>query len=381
MKWSVLLWSIVLSTNVISEDIKNNISIGKRYTIHSTLLGEDRTLFVSLPQSYKDRHKYTRYPVLYLLDGEKYFHSFTGAVKQLSSDATPHIPEMIVVGIKSQQRVKDSSPTRSLIGASGKIEKQYEVSGGANKFLSFMKTELIPYIENTYSTSEYRILTGYSFTGLPVIHALFTMPETFNAYIAIDPSWFWDDFILEKRAKHFVENYKLSNRELFVAVHSNPYPADMFPLQKNALSLIDIFNNSELKGLSWGYKIYKDETHHSMPMISLYGALKHIFRGYRASLDTLYKNPLKLEFQYKKLSKRLGAQIFPQEGLMNFFGNQFLNNYNDVEKAITYFELNANNYPSSPNAWESLGDAYTKKGDKVKAKIYYRKSMKLKSNQ
>lgn len=42
---------------------------------------------------------YRRYPVLYLRDGAKFFHSFTGAIQQLTSDATPHAPEMIVVAI------------------------------------------------------------------------------------------------------------------------------------------------------------------------------------------------------------------------------------------------------------------------------------------
>ena len=83
---------------------------------------------------------------------------------------------MIVVGIKSQQRVRDSSPTHSLFGPSGAEEKIYEVSGGADDFLSFIKTELIPHIDSTYSTSDYRVFTGYSFTGLPIVHALFTIP-------------------------------------------------------------------------------------------------------------------------------------------------------------------------------------------------------------
>ncbi|MBL4659399.1 MAG: hypothetical protein JKY19_03515, partial [Alcanivoracaceae bacterium] len=118
MRFFVFLLISILSTSVFAGDTENNIIIGKKHVIHSKILNEDRTILINLPQSYKQNHKHSRYPVLYFLDGEKFFHSFTGTVQQLSSDATPHIPEMIVVGIKSQQRVRDSSPTHSLLGPS-----------------------------------------------------------------------------------------------------------------------------------------------------------------------------------------------------------------------------------------------------------------------
>lgn len=77
----------------------DGITIGTRRVVESQVLKENRTVYIHLPQSYEQSRGYRRYPVLYVRDGGKFFHSFTGAVQHLSSDATPHVPEMIVVAI------------------------------------------------------------------------------------------------------------------------------------------------------------------------------------------------------------------------------------------------------------------------------------------
>ena len=168
-----------------------DIIIGKRLTIKSEILNSDREISVYLPNSYNENN-YINYPVLYLLDGRKFFNSFSGVITQLSIDASPQIPEMIVIGITSQDRVKDSSPTNSLIGYTKEAEKGLEVSGGADNFLKFIQKELIPFVEHKYRTNSYRTFVGYSFTGLPVLQALFSISETFNSYLVIDFSAWWD---------------------------------------------------------------------------------------------------------------------------------------------------------------------------------------------
>ena len=60
---------ILLSFNVDANDIK----IGEKNTLQSNILKEKREYWVSLPKSY-NKNNYTKYPVLYLLDGD--MHSF-----------------------------------------------------------------------------------------------------------------------------------------------------------------------------------------------------------------------------------------------------------------------------------------------------------------
>ncbi|MGH8104974.1 MAG: alpha/beta hydrolase-fold protein [Arenimonas sp.] len=359
------------------KETDTEISIGKEFSLDSAILKEKRTIQIALPPSYSMNHKHTRYPVLYLLDGEKFFHAVTGTVQHLSSDASPHIPEMIVVGITSQQRVRDSSPSRSLKNAIGKDDPSFEVSGGANEFLRFLTDELTPYIDKTYSTSGYRVLAGYSFTGLPVLHALFTQPQSFNAYLAIDPSWWWDDYLMERETQEFIASASIKDRELFVTTTTNNPPLEYLPKLRYVDTISGMLKTKPVKGLRFGMRIYDDETHSSLALRSVYDGLSHIFNGYTPSLDSLYGRPDGLEEQYQLLSRRLGTEIFLREDLVNYFGYAFLSIYRDTDKALRYFKLNARHYPASANAWDSLAEAYAVKGDRDMTIENYKKSLEL----
>ena len=100
---------------------------------------------------------------------------------------------MIIVAIPNTNRVRDLIPTHSTKGNDGKDYDFYQASGGTDNFLKFITNELAPKIESTYRTFPYRILIGQSFGGLTVLHALCTIPQAFNAYVAIDPSLWWDN--------------------------------------------------------------------------------------------------------------------------------------------------------------------------------------------
>lgn len=358
-------------------DTGSAISIGTELSIRSAVLGESRTIQVALPATYGARHAYTRYPVLYLLDGQKFFQTVTGVVQHLGSDASPRIPEMIVVGIHSQQRVRDSSPTRSLKGPRGEEEKDYEASGGADRFLRFLTDELVPFVDRTYSTSGYRLIVGYSFTGLPVMHALFTQPQAFNAYLAIDPSWWWDDYLLEREARAFIAAGAVDRRALFVSTTTNNPPPAFLPKLRYVDTLSSMLQAQQVKGLRFGQRIYDDETHHSVALRSVYDGLAHVFDGYAPSLDTLYAHPERLEGQYRALSQRLGSEVFLREDLVNYFGYVFLNTHRDLDKALLYFGLNTKHHPASANAWDSLGEAQAAKGDRAQAIASYRRSLAL----
>ncbi|MBQ0740066.1 alpha/beta hydrolase, partial [Aquimarina celericrescens] len=121
-----------------------------------------------LPESFKNPHrKRNKYPVVYLLDGVYNFVPFVGMLKQYSEmNDTKILPEMIVVGIPNinfKSRMMDFSPT---------TDGNPEQYGGGDKFLSFIKKELFPYIEENYSGSNNRTIIGHSFGGLVVMNAL-----------------------------------------------------------------------------------------------------------------------------------------------------------------------------------------------------------------
>ena len=356
----------------------SDIVIGQKTTIKSTVLGAEREILIYLPASYGENN-YSVYPVIYLLDGKKFFHSFTGVVAQLSSDASPQIPESIVIGITSQDRVKDSSPTNSKIGLFGKEEQYFETSGGADNFLKFIKEELIPFIDSTYRTNSYRSFVGYSFTGLPVLHALFTIPETFGSYLVIDFSAWWDNEVTLKNAGIFFKTTLPKNKEVFIST-ADRVVIDYYPSKYNRTwNFIQEFEQKHQENIGFGYKkyAYKSENHHSMPLISFIDGLKYIYRGYMINYDEMYSNPYSIKEKLDKVSARLGVNVLLREDLGNHFGYKFLYDNPDMEKAMFYFNYNTNNYPMSSNAWDSLAEAYYVNGEKLKALEFFEKASNL----
>lgn len=362
-----------------SEKKISDYTIGKITTIQSEILDSERQIMVYLPSSY-NHNDYTRYPVLYLLDGELFFHSFTGAVAHLSGDVSPQIPEMIVVGITSQNRFRDSSPTKSLIGLSGKEEINYENSGGANEFLNFLKKELVPFIDGNYRTNEYRTFVGYSFTGLPVLHALFTNPEIFDSYLVIDFSAWWDNEVSLKNARTFFQEYKGADRDVFISTVDRVLN-DISPKHDTTWDFVQAFEQNHSENINIGYKKYgyKEENHNTMALISFIDGLKYIFRGHMIQHDELYTNPQKIKLKYDKLSGRLRYVISPREDLVNYLAYFFLYIHTepDLEKALFYFKYNTENFPMSAYVWDGLAEGYKAKGDKDNAIKCFKKALEL----
>ena len=357
----------------------DDIAIGTTRVVKSQVLKEDRKVYIHLPDSYAQNNGYRRYPVLYVRDGGKFFHAFTGVVQHLTSDATPHAPEMIVVGIAEPDRVRDSSPTRSLQGFTGKPDEGFKTSGGGENFRRFLEQELVPYIDKEFSTSGYRIYCGYSFTGVSVVDEFLDADTTFDAFLMIDPSWWWDDYVMEKRAGVTLTGRKFNRVQLFMAATNETYPLEYFIKARDIGSLDEMLRRTNPAGLEWQFERYTDESHHSMAVRALYDGLTYFFRGYRPSLQELYNEPGKLRSRYEAISARLGERISLSEDLLTFFGEQFLRSFKEPDKAIRYFEMAADAYPQSWVVWDRLGESYVAKGDKQQAVMMYEKSLLLNS--
>ncbi len=111
---------------------------GNRDSIYSEVLKEKRDLKIILPANYKPGSK-EKYDVVYVLDGESNTEMFSQF--HLYTKTMGYVPDVILVGVINVDRTRDFTPTAI---------KRNPGSGGANKFISFLKQELIPYINKTY---------------------------------------------------------------------------------------------------------------------------------------------------------------------------------------------------------------------------------------
>lgn len=154
-------------------------------TLHSAATGRDYALYVYLP-SRRDPDPNRRYPVLYLLDAQWDFKLLTSIQGGLLYDR--FVPEVIIVGITNPGANARHDSLRA-VDYTPLPGPRNPGSGGGARFLQFLRTELIPFVESNYpADSTRRGLMGSSLGGLFTLYALFTEPTLFSRYAAASPA-------------------------------------------------------------------------------------------------------------------------------------------------------------------------------------------------
>lgn len=354
------------------------VHIGQVDSVWSATLEEHRPYLVYTPPSYDDTvNTAQRYPVVYLLDGNLHFHSVSGIVQVLGTgvNGTFAIPEMIVVAIPNTDRTRDLTPTHTTVGFDGEPTEQLESSGGNEAFFTFLRDELIPSIESRYRTMPYRVFVGHSFGGITAINALYTIPETFDAYVAIDPSLWWDGETLLRRAKEYFSTSDLGDKALYVAQANTVLPDDTIPNRHfSAITRFDaVMRAYDQSGIRYAFRYYDDDDHGSVPLISGYDALRFVFEGYRVPLARVLAEPEFLVEHFRDVSNRLDEEFRPTEPMIAQFARFALTQ--DTAKAIELGEIRTRLYPESFRAHEFLGDVYAGRGDPERARSYYEEAL------
>lgn len=246
-------------------------------TIHSKVLNEDRKIYIHCPiQDSTDLDK--RFPVLYLMDGENHFELLAQYADYLSRADVLAIPKMIIVGIPNTDRRRDLTPTVSITDYAGKPDSSnlMKPSGGNENFLEFINTELIPAIDKHYKTKPYKIFAGHSFGGLSSINCMLTHPDMFDAYIAVSPSFYWDNRYLLKLADKKLKKGSTLKKTLFYSDGNEGGSSSFFHL--DLLTFDSLISNKNLVGLNYVYKHYPTETHMTEPIVAYFEALRFIFK-------------------------------------------------------------------------------------------------------
>src|SRR6201991_2996149 len=337
----------------------------KRLTIKSAVLGEERLVLVRTPVGYETNK--VSYPVLYMSDGDSHINHTSSSIEFLTQNG--RMSDLIVVGVTNTDRTRDLTPVKSTTkNAAGEL--QFPTSGGADNFLKFFETELIPEIEKQYRVQPYRIFAGHSFGGLFAIHAMITKPGLFNSYVAVSPSLQWENGEELKRAEAFLKNQKELKVTLFASIGDEPGAiGESFDKFKDALA------KSNIKGFVWQAERLGDEDHGSVVLRSHYIGLRKVYEGWQAPQD-LQSGLKGADAHYKKLSDKFGYSIPVPEGLINQMGYQLLFE-NKPEEAIAIFKTNVERYPGSANVYDSLAEAYEQGGRIDLAEPLYDKARTL----
>jgi len=372
------------------------IVLGHIDTVYSEILQEKRPVWVYMPPHDTSYFTKPAYPVLYVLDGDGHFISLVTLVQQLSAvNGNTVLPEMIIVGIPNTRghRTRDLTPIAS---------PNDKTSGGGENFTAFIEKELVPYIDKNYATAPYRTLMGHSLGGLFAINMLMKHSSLFNAYIALEPSMFFDNDDLLGQTKSILQQKDFKGRSLFVGIANTMNPgmdtlqvrADTTIITHHIRSILKLKDNLQkypANHLRWDYKYYPDDDHASMTMIAAYDGLRFIFQHNRFPRNQPQNQffdksltPAQIEKMikehYRGLSNEMGYDVKPQESYMNMLGYTFLQR-KDYDRSRMFFQQNIDYYPGSFNAYDSMGDYYLEIKDKSKAIEYFKRALSIKYRQ
>ena len=113
--------------------------------------------------------------------------------------------------------------------------------------------------------------------------------------------------------------------------------------------------------LHFRFEHFKDEAHETVALPSFYRGLRYIFDGYAPDYDAFLEGASTMVDHYEAVSRRLGVELLPPEPLVDMMGQWQLDEGNEI--ALGFFVLNVENYPDSPHARDSLGEAYEVLGE------------------
>jgi predicted alpha/beta superfamily hydrolase len=260
-RYSLLAWILfVVAILPLSAQEKGEpIVIGSEVKFRSKILGEERRIFVSLPDGYTDSQE--RYPVLYMLYSlAPDFHFNTGVVAGLSR--MQMIPRMITVGFDLGDGMRDLTPTKS--------PDYGPNSGGAGRFLQYIKNELIPFIEENYRAAPERLFWSHSIGGLFGLYTLLEEPDVFQSVLVSSPYFIYDreERYIIKNTRTFLNRRKRQNNFLYICAGDEPR------LLSEIETFLEMLDNLKPEGLTWNYVKMPGENHMSILARSLTEGLR-----------------------------------------------------------------------------------------------------------
>jgi predicted alpha/beta superfamily hydrolase len=241
-------------------------------SLHSSILNQERQFKVILPPGYKPGSA-EKYDVMYVLDGSDWNTGTIAQVQHFVEDQG-FMPPTIIVSIVEPDRNADLAPTHL---------DTWKNSGGADKFLGFLKNELIPYINKQYPSNGDNTLWGHSLSGMFVLYALVTEPTLFKSFIAIDPSAWWDNNYVLKMAAAKLSTLPFQNTTFFIAGRETTLSSMKID------TLETILKNNAPASLKWKLDVYSGETHGSVKFKGTYDGLKFLYDGY---IKIMYFDPM-----------------------------------------------------------------------------------------
>jgi predicted alpha/beta superfamily hydrolase len=348
------------------------VQLAFEWTVHSSVIGEDRRIMVHLPDGYDPAKK--RYPVVYVLDADGLFIPAV-AVAEMMPWAY-RSPELIVVGVPNVSRSRDfTTPCTAKVAPSSVQQFYMARAGGADQFLSFLKTELIPQIDRRYATAPYRVLVGHSLSGLFALHAFDAAPGLFNATVAASPALSWnDDQVIRDMGKRLTLAGTTSDY-LFVSRAEKEF--DDTP--RAVAKLEELLRLRAPAIVHWRTEVVPAEDHGTAMLPGLQAGLEWAFINWRLPSLIFDEGIESVDRFYAGLSKQYGFSILPPESELAPLAKHDLDR--NASDAVRDYRRWAVLYPESIDARVGLTDGLAASGKTIEAAAALDEAIRLAADQ
>ena len=350
MKKLLLTICFLAITTIHAQTKGTSISIGDNYTIFSKVLNQESDIQVYLPNSYATSKE--NFPVLYILDGQRFFTNGVAIQKSLRSPIA--LPEMIVVGINSTQ-----STRRPLFG-------------GGDTYTSFIKEDVIKFVDTNFRTNKERIIFGWEAAAYYISKMILKEKDLFTGAIISDGGLASEklvqDFNSDKEIYLYMAN---SKRDIYYVASSDRFNERL--------------KKHNPKNLTWKYELFNEEVHQSMPHLAMYKGLQYYYHNYDAlvfeSIEAFEKAggiPY-LKSYIKEREKRFGTDKKVNESTQNSLIWLGLNR--DNFKYFSFFMKEFKEVLDTPRYdsanWQNrLGQFYLKHKDYKNAIKFFERGIK-----
>lgn len=369
-------------------------TVGFSSPLESKLLGQKVGLDIYLPENYDEKND--SYPVMYMLDSDKYFLQAVAYQKALVFQNKT--PEFIVVGITLPPKNR-----RDLLGKKRAI------------LVEFVKGELQPYVNQNYRTKGLDLYFGWEMAGGFALDLLSEEESLFDGYFLASSTHFVEQR-LDSVESRLQKRDNLSEVFIYFAVGS----VESWALESHQ-TLANILNRNNIPSSTWHYNKSKKHDHYTTPFSAINDGLNMYFfdyapkRFYSLKEFEEFGGLPALKAHYKRRGERFQVSTAIHDDTQHYLLNQAVNENNyqafitldksfnglmtrhydrafwfikysgihvknsRYKRAIETLDLGLKTIGVSAEIYEAKGDIYLLQKDIEQAKVNYHKAIEISS--
>jgi uncharacterized protein len=338
-----------------TQDYPDSFYNGEKYILKSNILEKEADVFIYLPNDYYTDTLRT-YPVHYVTDAPSVSNLYFDLMRFRMS--TGEIPQCIVVGLSGDDRNQNLYPGL-----------------GAEKYISYLESEVIPFIDDTYRTTSYKVLAGHSLAGNFVTYTMLKQPSLFTAYVAGSPG----------PPELMIDLLKNTESE---ADKDMPFRFFFSSIGSKDLTGEDLFQEIEqlLKQIytehdQMFFEVNENEDHISNISVNIQHALDKLYRGWLFTLpeDLAITRPADelLKDYIAEVQEKYGEDVYLGEYEVFYPVIDRLGEKKEFSRAIGALHLLLKFHPNSDEAYAYLAHAHLEINKPEKALEYVNKALEL----